>query len=328
MRILVTGGAGFIGSNFLYYLKAAHPDDEIRCLDLLTYAGHIESIKPLVDQKYVTFIRADIRKSTDVSHAMKDADAVVHLAAESHVDRSIHDAFPFIETNVKGTMCLLEEARRNDIGRFHHVSTDEVFGSLDINSSDKFSEKSCYSPRSPYAASKAASDHLVRAYANTYGLRTTISNCGNNFGPYQHPEKLIPRFITLLLAGRKVPLYGDGLNIRDWIYVEDHCSAIDTVMRNGRSGETYLVSGRNEISNRALTEKLLSLMGHGSSMIERVADRPGHDRKYSIDDSKLRNELGWKPRHSLDISLNETINWYRDHRNWWEALAENVPPPF
>ncbi len=328
MRILVTGGAGFIGSNFLYYLKAAHPDDEIRCLDLLTYAGHIESIKPLVDQKYVTFIRADIRKSTDVSHAMKDADAVVHLAAESHVDRSIHDAFPFIETNVKGTMCLLEEARRNDIGRFHHVSTDEVFGSLDINSSDKFSEKSCYSPRSPYAASKAASDHLVRAYANTYGLRTTISNCGNNFGPYQHPEKLIPRFITLLLAGRKVPLYGDGLNIRDWIYVEDHCSAIDTVMRNGRSGETYLVSGRNEISNRALTEKLLSLMGHGSSMIERVADRPGHDRKYSIDDSKLRNELGWKPRHSLDISLNETINWYRDHRNWWEPLAENVPPPF
>ncbi len=328
MRILVTGGAGFIGSNFLYYLKAAHPDDEIRCLDLLTYAGHLESIKPLVDQKYVTFIKADIRKSTDVSHAMKDADAVVHLAAESHVDRSIHDAFPFIETNVKGTMCLLEEARRNDIGRFHHVSTDEVFGSLDINSSDKFSEKSCYSPRSPYAASKAASDHLVRAYANTYGLRTTISNCGNNFGPYQHPEKLIPRFITLLLAGRKVPLYGDGLNIRDWIYVEDHCSAIDTVMRNGRSGETYLVSGRNEISNRALTEKLLFLMGQGSSMIERVADRPGHDRKYSIDDSKLRNELGWKPRHSLDISLNETINWYRDHRNWWEPLAENVPPPF
>lgn len=328
MRILVTGGAGFIGSNFLYYLKAAHPDDEIRCLDLLTYAGHLESIKPLVDQKYVTFIRADIRKSTDVSHAMKDADAVVHLAAESHVDRSIHDAFPFIETNVKGTMCLLEEARRNDIGRFHHVSTDEVFGSLDINSSDKFSEKSCYSPRSPYAASKAASDHLVRAYANTYGLRTTISNCGNNFGPYQHPEKLIPRFITLLLAGRKVPLYGDGLNIRDWIYVEDHCSAIDTVMRNGRSGETYLVSGRNEISNRALTEKLLFLMGQGSSMIERVADRPGHDRKYSIDDSKLRNELGWKPRHSLDISLNETINWYREHRNWWEPLAENVPPPF
>ncbi len=328
MRILVTGGAGFIGSNFLYYLKAAHPDDEIRCLDLLTYAGHIESIKPLVDQKYVTFIKADIRKSTDVSHAMKDADAVVHLAAESHVDRSLHDAFPFLETNVKGTRCLLEEARRNDIGRFHHVSTDEVFGSLDINSSDKFSEKSCYSPRSPYAASKAASDHLVRAYANTYGLRTTISNCGNNFGPYQHPEKLIPRFITLLLAGRKVPLYGDGLNIRDWIYVEDHCSAIDTVMRNGRSGETYLVSGRNEISNRALTEKLLFLMGQGSSMIERVADRPGHDRKYSIDDSKLRNELGWKPRHSLDISLNETINWYREHRNWWEPMAENVPPPF
>ena len=328
MRILVTGGAGFIGSNFLYYLKAAHPEDEIRCLDLLTYAGHLESIKPLVDKKHVTFIKGDIRKSTDVSHAMKNADAVVHLAAESHVDRSIHDAFPFIETNVKGTMCLLEEARRNDIGRFHHVSTDEVFGSLDINSSDKFSEKSCYSPRSPYAASKAASDHLVRAYANTYGLRTTISNCGNNFGPYQHPEKLIPRFITLLLAGRKVPLYGDGLNIRDWIYVEDHCSAIDTVMRNGRSGETYLVSGRNEISNRALTEKLLSLMGHGSSMIERVADRPGHDRKYSIDDSKLRNELGWKPRHSLDISLKETIEWYMEHRNWWQPLAENVPPQF
>ena len=328
MRILVTGGGGFIGSNFLYYLKGAHPDYEIRCLDLLTYAGHIESIRPLIDQKYVTFIKGDIRKSTDVSRAMKDADAVVHLAAESHVDRSIHDAFPFIETNVKGTMCLLEEARRNDIGRFHHVSTDEVFGSLDINSSDKFSEKSCYSPRSPYAASKAASDHLVRAYANTYGLRTTISNCGNNFGPYQHPEKLIPRFITLLLAGRKVPLYGDGLNIRDWIYVEDHCSAIDTVMRNGRSGETYLVSGRNEISNRALTEKLLSLMGHGSSMIERVADRPGHDRKYSIDDSKLRNELGWKPRHSLDTSLKETIDWYREHRNWWQPLAENVPPQF
>ncbi len=326
MRILVTGGAGFIGSNFLHYMRNRHPTDEITCLDLLTYAGHIESIRQLVEDGYVKFIKGDIRNRETVSSAMRDADAVVHLAAESHVDRSIKSAEPFVETNVKGTLCLLEEARRHDTMRFHHVSTDEVFGSLQLDSPERFTEKSCYNPRSPYAASKAASDHLVRAYSNTYGLNTTVSNCGNNFGPYQHPEKLIPRFVTLLLTGRKVPLYGSGLNVRDWVYVEDHCSAVDTVMRKGRSGETYLVSGGNEISNAALTGKILSIMGLADDMVERVADRPGHDLRYAIDDTKLRSELGWSPLHSLDASLEATISWYRNNTDWWRPIAVDTPP--
>lgn len=326
MRLLVTGGAGFIGSNFLHYLSGKYPGDEITCIDLLTYAGHMESIKPLVDRGLVRFIKGDIRDAHAVSDAMKDMDAVVHLAAESHVDRSIYNSAPFVETNVLGTMRLLDEARKNDVERFHHVSTDEVFGSLELDSNQKFNEESRYDPRSPYAATKAASDHLVRAYSNTYGLDVTISNCGNNFGPYQHPEKLIPRFITLLINGRKVPLYGDGRNVRDWIYVEDHCSAIDIILRKGSHGETYLVSGRNELSNAVLTGKVLALMGKGDDMVEKVADRPGHDRRYALDDTKLRTKLGWKPSHTFDEALRETAEWFRSNRWWWGPMYGDAPP--
>ncbi|MCL5677822.1 MAG: dTDP-glucose 4,6-dehydratase [Candidatus Thermoplasmatota archaeon] len=322
MKLLVTGGAGFIGSNLLHYWCLKHPADSIVCLDKLTYAGHIESIKPLIDQGKVEFRKGDICSREDVAAAMKDVGTVIHLAAESHVDRSIDAPDDFIRTNVNGTLTMLEAARKFDIGRFHHVSTDEVFGSLPLNSGTKFTEKTCYSPRSPYAASKASSDHLVRAYAETFGLKATISNCGNNFGPFQHPEKIIPRFITMLLAGKKVPVYGDGLNVRDWIHVRDHCSAIDAIVSKGKEGGTYLVSGRNEISNIELTRKLLSIMGYGEERIEFIRDRPGHDRRYALDDTKLRKELGWKPSLTFDQALSETVKWYVDNSWWWKPLGD------
>ncbi len=322
MKLLVTGGAGFIGSNLLHYWCLKHPADSIVCLDKLTYAGHIESIKPLIDQGKVEFRKGDICSREDVAAALKDADAVIHLAAESHVDRSIDAPDDFIRTNVNGTLTMLEAARKFDIGRFHHVSTDEVFGSLPLNSATKFTEKTCYNPRSPYAASKASSDHLVRAYAETFGLKATISNCGNNFGPFQHPEKIIPRFITMLIAGKKVPVYGDGLNVRDWIHVSDHCSAIDAIVRKGKEGGTYLVSGRNELSNIELTRKLLSIMGYGEDRIEYIRDRPGHDRRYALDDTKLRKELGWKPSLTFDQALSETVKWYVGNSWWWKPLGD------
>ena len=322
MKLLVTGGAGFIGSNLLHYWCLKHPADSIVCLDKLTYAGHIESIKPLIDQGKVEFRKGDICSREDVAAALKDVSTVIHLAAESHVDRSIDAPDDFIRTNVNGTLTMLEAARKFDIGRFHHVSTDEVFGSLPLNSGTKFTEKTCYSPRSPYAASKASSDHLVRAYSETFGLKTTISNCGNNFGPFQHPEKIIPRFITMLLAGKKVPVYGDGLNVRDWIHVRDHCSAIDAIVSKGKEGGTYLVSGRNEISNIELTRKLLSIMGYGEERIEFIRDRPGHDRRYALDDTKLRKELGWKPSLTFDQALSETVKWYVDNSWWWKPLGD------
>ena len=322
MKLLVTGGAGFIGSNLLHYWCLKHPADSIVCLDKLTYAGHIESIKPLIDQGKVEFRKGDICSREDVAAAMKDVGTVIHLAAESHVDRSIDAPDDFIRTNVNGTLTMLEAARKFDIGRFHHVSTDEVFGSLPLNSGTKFTEKTCYSPRSPYAASKASSDHLVRAYSETFGLKTTISNCGNNFGPFQHPEKIIPRFITMLLAGKKVPVYGDGLNVRDWIHVRDHCSAIDAIVSKGKEGGTYLVSGRNELSNIELTRKLLSIMGYGEERIEFIRDRPGHERRYALDDTKLRKELGWKPSLTFDQALSETVKWYVDNSWWWKPLGD------
>jgi dTDP-glucose 4,6-dehydratase len=322
MKLLVTGGAGFIGSNLLHYWSSEHPEDKLVCLDKLTYAGHIESIRPLITEGKVVFLKGDICMRDEVQSALRDIDVVVHLAAESHVDRSIDAPDDFIRTNVNGTFTLLEAARKYDIVRFHHVSTDEVFGSLPLESTARFTEKTCYSPRSPYAASKASSDHLVRAYVETYGLKATISNCGNNFGPFQHPEKIIPRFITLLLAGRKVPVYGDGLNVRDWIHVRDHCSAIDAIVRRGKAGETYLVSGRNEISNIELTRKLLSIMGYGVERIEYIRDRPGHDRRYALDDSKLRKELGWKPSQTFDQALTETVRWYVENSWWWKPLGD------
>lgn len=322
MRLLVTGGAGFIGANLLHYWANLHPDDSLICLDSLTYAGHLESIKGLVEEGKVSFLKGDIRDRETVLQAMKDVDAVVHLAAETHVDRSISDPEAFLKTNVIGTMVLLEAARKVDIPRFHHVSTDEVFGSLELDSSDRFSEESPYRPNSPYAASKAAADHLVRAYGTTYGLPFSMTNCGNNYGPYQHPEKLIPRFVSLLLSERNVPLYGDGLNVRDWIFVEDHCSAIDAVVRGGTSGVTYLVSGRHEISNIDLTKTILKSLGLGINRIDHVPDRLGHDRRYALDDTKLRSEIGWKPKVTMEEGLARTIAWYRANVEWWKPLLE------
>lgn len=322
VKILVTGGAGFIGSNLLRYWTRVHPDDSLVCFDSLTYAGSYESIRQLVESGAVNFIKGDIRDKEAVASAMKDVDLVTHLAAESHVDRSIDGPEAFMTTNVMGTMILLNEARRRDLTQFHHVSTDEVFGSLPLVSESKFTETSPYAPNSPYAASKAASDHLVRAYAATYGLRTTITNCGNNYGPYQHPEKFIPRCLTLLLNGEKAPLYGDGRNVRDWIFVDDHCSAIDAVVHKGANGTTYLISGRNEISNLGLAKRLIQILGLPEESIKHIRDRPGHDLRYAIDDSKLRAELGWRPIRSLADGLKYTVDWYKENRQWWEPLYQ------
>ena len=323
MRILITGGAGFIGSNLLHYWCEKHPEDRVVCLDKLTYAGHLESIRPLIDDGRIDFVRGDICLSDDVRNAMRSADAIIHLAAESHVDRSIDRPDEFVRTNVLGTFTLLEEARRLDIRRFHHVSTDEVFGTLSLDSVRKFSERTRYNPRSPYAASKAASDHLVRSYGETYGMTVTVSNCGNNFGPFQHPEKIIPRFVTLLKSGKNVPVYGDGLNVRDWIYVVDHCSALDAIVSRGKSGSTYVVSGRNELSNIELTRKILSIMNLGQDRIDYIGDRPGHDRRYALDDSKLRKELGWKPSMRLKDALKATVEWYLDNEWWWKSFGDS-----
>ncbi len=323
MRILITGGAGFIGSNLLHYWCEKHPEDRVVCLDKLTYAGHLESIRPLIDDGRIDFVRGDICISDDVLNAMRGADTVIHLAAESHVDRSIDRPDEFVRTNVLGTFTLLEEARRLDVRRFHHVSTDEVFGTLSLDSVRKFSERTRYNPRSPYAASKAASDHLVRSYGETYGMTITVSNCGNNFGPFQHPEKIIPRFVTLLKSGKNVPVYGDGLNVRDWIYVVDHCSALDAIVGRGKSGSTYVVSGRNELSNIELTRKILSIMNLGQDRIDYIGDRPGHDRRYALDDSKLRKELGWKPSMRLNDALKATVEWYLDNEWWWKGFGDS-----
>ena len=321
MKILATGGAGFIGSNFILYWIKNHPDDEIVNLDKLTYAGNLENLRLVKENSNYKFIYGDICDIKIVGDAMQGIDTVVHFAAESHVDRSILEPSPFIVTNVMGTQILLDAALKNNVKRFHHISTDEVFGSLSLESKEKFNENTKYDPRSPYSASKAGSDHLVKAYFHTFGLPITITNCSNNFGPYQFPEKLIPLAITNLLEDKKVPLYGDGLYVRDWLYVEDHCRAIDTILTKGKVGETYCVGGMTEEMNHlALTKKILKLLGKDESYIEFVKDRPGHDRKYAVDWSKTKNELGWEPLHSFDEWLGKTVNWYKENRQWWENI--------
>jgi len=321
MNILVTGGAGFIGSNFILYWLHTHKEDHIVNLDKLTYAGNLENLTAVEHDARYTFIRGDIVKSDDVTRAMQGVDVVVHFAAESHVDRSILEAAPFVSTNVVGTHVLLEEAVKQHVKRFHHVSTDEVFGSLALGEDAKFNEKTPYDPHSPYSATKASSDHLVRAYYSTYGLPITITNCSNNYGPYQFPEKFIPLTITNLIEGKKIPLYGDGLNVRDWLYVEDHCRAIDAVLTKGRIGETYCIGGvAEDISNKAVIEKILKFFGKGEEMIEYVKDRPGHDLRYAIDWTKIHNELGWKPAYGFDDWLGKTILWYQEHESWWKRL--------
>jgi dTDP-glucose 4,6-dehydratase len=321
MKLLVTGGAGFIGSHFILYWMQNHPEDKIVNIDKLTYAANIVNLEGVQENPNYSFECADICNADAVNEAMKGVDTVVHFAAETHVDRSIMDPLPFIHSNVVGTYTVLEAARKHNIRHFHHVSTDEVFGSLDLDDPAQFTEETRYEPSSPYSASKAGSDHLVRAYQHTYGLPVTISNCSNNYGPAMYPEKLIPIAITNLLEGKKVPLHGDGKNVRDWLYVEDHVRAIEAILKKGKIGETYLVGGMNKgISNYDVVKQILKIMGKTDDDIKFVKDRPGNDRKYDIDWSKIHKELGWEPLHDLDVWLEKTIRWYEENRSWWEKI--------
>lgn len=321
MKLLVTGGAGFIGSNFILYWTEHHKEDEIVNLDKLTYAGNPTNLLAIEHKPTYSFIHGDICDPVTVEAAMQGVDMVVHFAAESHVDRSILDAAPFVMTNVVGTQVLLDAALKAKVKRFHHVSTDEVFGSLNLGEESKFNEKTPYDPRSPYSASKAGSDHLVRAYHETFGLPISITNCSNNFGPYQFPEKLIPLAITNLLEGKKVPVYGDGKNVRDWLYVEDHCRAIELVLEKGEVGQTYCVGGLVEdVGNLEIVQKIVAYMKKDESSIEFVKDRLGHDRRYAVDWSKIHKQLGWSPKHSFDQWLGYTIDWYVQNQEWWKKV--------
>lgn len=319
MKILVTGGAGFIGSNFIHYWLKNYPDDKIINLDVLTYAGNLANLQDIAQMPNYQFIKGDICDVDLVNDIVKDIDLIINFAAESHVDRSIMAARDFIRTNVEGTRVLLDAAKDNGKIRFHHISTDEVFGSL-RPSDPKFNEHTPYNPRSPYSASKAAADHLVKAYGHTHKLPITISNCTNNYGPYQFPEKVIPLFITNLLEGKKVPVYGEGKNVRDWIYVDDHNAGVEAIIKTGRIGETYCLGGGNEITNLNLTKKILELMGLEEEYIEFVPDRPGHDFRYAMDYSKAQRELDWTPQMDFDQGLKQTIEWYKNNKFWWQAV--------
>lgn len=323
-KLLVTGGAGFIGSNFIRYWLKHHPQDEVTNLDLLTYAGNPQNLADIAEHPNYRFVQGDIGNAELVDRLARGADAIVHFAAESHVDRSIFGPAAFLHTNIHGTFVLLEAARKHRL-RFHHISTDEVFGALGLDDRRKFREETPYDPRSPYAASKAAADHLVRAYGNTYGVAVTITNCSNNYGPYQHPEKFVPRLITNLLDGGTAKVYGDGLYVRDWLHVEDHCRAIECVLERGRIGETYLVGGlMDDLNNLAVTKHVLAALGLREDRIEYVADRPGHDRRYAVDWTKIQRELGWQPELSFIEWLSATVGWYREHEAWWRPLKEEA----
>lgn len=322
MKLLVTGGAGFIGSNFIRYWLKKYPKDQIINLDKLTYAGHLSSTRDFANNQRYTFIKGDICDQQVVRKAMKGIDVVVNFAAESHVDRSIIDPKAFVKTNVLGTAVLLNAALDYKIKRFHHISTDEVFGELGLR--DKpFNEKTSYAPRTPYAASKAASDHLVRSYFETYGLPITITSCVNNFGPYQDPEKLIPRFTTNLLEGKKIPLMGKGENIRSWLYVDDYVYAVDLVIHKGKVGETYCVGGEEKTSFE-VTKLILKYLDKDQSWIEHVDHRLGHDFRYAVDPRKIKR-FGWKPNYKFEDWLKQTINWYINNSWWWKPLKKGRP---
>jgi len=319
-RVLVTGGAGFIGSNFINFMLKKHQDIEIVNLDALTYAGNLENLKNVENNPHYTFIKGDITSPDDVSKALVGCDTVVHFAAESHVDRSVLEPAVFIKTNVLGTQVLLDAAQKAGVERFHHVSTDEVFGTLKMDKS-KFNENTPYDPHSPYSASKAGSDHLVRAYGDTFGLPFTITNCSNNYGPFHFPEKLIPLAVTNLIEGKKVPVYGDGGQVRDWLHVEDHCEAIDLVLQKGKVGETYCIGGQTEdVTNLQLIKMILDIMGKSDDSIEYVKDRPGHDIRYAVDWSKINRDLGWEPKHTFKEGLRETVEWYQNNTEWWQNI--------
>jgi dTDP-glucose 4,6-dehydratase len=315
VRLFVTGGAGFIGSNYVRHTLAT-ADDEVTVYDALTYAGNLANLSDLEDDARYRFVKGDITDRGAVEEAMAGHDMVVHFAAESHVDRSIVSPDEFVHTNCDGTNVIMDVARRIEVSRVLHISTDEVYGSIEDGS---FSETDALAPRSPYSASKAGSDLIALSYFTTYGLPVLISRSSNNFGPYQYPEKVIPLFVTNLLDGKKVPLYGDGMNVRDWCYVEDNCAGVDLVLRKGEIGEVYNIGAGNEIPNRVLTAKILALLGADESMINYVEDRLGHDRRYSIATDKVE-ALGWRPKHDLDEALAATVEWYRENRSWWEPL--------
>lgn len=320
MKMLVTGGCGFIASNFIRSILKKYEDYEIINLDKLTYAGNIENLRDIENDIRYRFIQGDICDMQLVDKLVKEVDMIVHFAAESHVDRSILDCKAFVETNVLGTQVLLEAARKNGKKRFHHISTDEVFGEL--GTEGKFNEETPYNPRNPYSASKAGADHLVRAYHFTHGLPITISNCSNNYGPYHFPEKLIPRIITNLMEGKKIPLHGDGKDVRDWIHVDDHNSAIDLIIHKGKIGETYCIGSEGELTNIEVAKKILQKMNLGEENIEFIQERPGHDTRYAIDATKLKTELGWEPKISFEKGILETINWYKENKNWWMPLKK------
>lgn len=316
-NILVTGGAGFVGSNFVRYVAQEHPNTHVTVLDALTYAGNRANLEGL-EPSQVEFIHGNICDPELLNKVVPGHDLIVHFAAESHNDRAINNAQPFLETNVEGTYQLLVAAQRYGV-HFHHISTDEVFGDLPLNSTELFTENSPYNPSSPYAATKAASDHLVRAWHRTYGLHTTISNCSNNYGPYQHVEKFIPRQITNILQGRAPELYGTGLNIRDWIHVDDHSRAIWSIVTRGRSGQTYLIAANGQKSNREVLSLICEAMEVHADAVHFVADRPGHDRRYALDATKITTELHWHPQHTdFARGIEQTVRWYVDHRSWWE----------
>lgn len=326
MKILITGGAGFIGSNYVHFRFENYPEDEIFILDKLTYAGNLDNLRNIVDEKRVHFVQGDIADKDFVNNFFEQErfDAVVNFAAETHVDRSITGPSIFVLTNIVGTHNLLEAARLNGVKRFHQVSTDEVYGDLGTDSTDLFMEETPIAPNCPYAASKASADLLVRSYFETYQMGVTISRCSNNYGPYQFPEKLIPYFFRLISEDKPVPVYGDGKNVRDWLYVIDHCRAIDTILENGRIGEAYNIGGNNEKTNLEITKFLLEFLGRDESLITYVDDRLAHDRRYAIDASKMKNELGWEPSVDFPEGISKTFDWYKNNADWVAKLTDKI----
>jgi dTDP-glucose 4,6-dehydratase len=323
MKIIVTGGAGFIGSNFVHYVLNQRPDWHVTVLDKLTYAGNRENLKGLPENR-MTFVQGDICDAALVDQLVGEHDAVVHFAAESHNDNSLNDPSPFITTNLVGTYTLLEAVRKHS-KRFHHVSTDEVYGDLELDDPAKFTPETPYNPSSPYSSTKAGSDLLVRAWVRSFGVQATISNCSNNYGPYQHVEKFIPRQVTEILEGRKPKLYGTGENVRDWIHTEDHSSGVLTILEKGKIGETYLIGADGERNNKDVVEMILEIMGKDKSDYDHVNDRPGHDLRYAIDSSKLREELGWEPKYTdFRSGLTDTIKWYQDNEAWWKPQKQET----
>lgn len=323
MNIIVTGGAGFIGGNFVHMMVNTYPDDHIICVDALTYAGNLETLEPVRDKKNFSFVKADIADRNAIYDIFEryNPDVVINFAAESHVDRSIENPEIFLRTNVIGTAVLMDACRKYGIQRFHQVSTDEVYGDLPLDRPDLFfTEETPIHTSSPYSSSKASADLLVLAYYRTYGLPVTISRCSNNYGPYHFPEKLIPLMITNALENKQLPVYGKGENVRDWLYVEDHCEAIDLIVRKGRVGEIYNIGGHNERTNLSVVKEVLSILGKDESLIEYVTDRPGHDLRYAIDPTKISKELGWLPKTSFEEGIKKTVQWYLDNKEWWQHV--------